>query len=146
MELNVAGKYQRDILQIGKNDLHKGVGYRHSCDNHDIHKERYNNDTLVEADQTVVLGKTVTDQICLDSLEEIPVKRSINEEIQELLGTVPIFVNDVVSVADLKACWDPNVEDTDVDCRNENSSGNHDASRVLAVWYDNTDTVDDDLQ
>jgi hypothetical protein len=52
----------------------------------------------------------------------------------------------MVLVAGLKTRRNPNVEDTDVDCGDENGSGNHNLSRVLAIRHNDTDTVDDDLQ
>jgi len=126
--------------------LHKGIRYGHGCDDHDIHEEGYDDDALVEADESIVLCKTVADKVCLDGLEEVPVKCSVNDEVQKLLDTIPVFVDNVVLVADLKTRWDPNVEDTDVDCGDENGSSNHDLPRVLAIRHNDTDTVDDDLQ
>lgn len=61
--------------------LHEGVRYRHGCDDHDIHKERYDDDALIEADESIVLGKTVADKVRLDGLEEVPVECSVHDEV-----------------------------------------------------------------
>jgi hypothetical protein len=46
----------------------------------------------------------------------------------------------------LQARWYPNVKDADIDRGDENRSGNHDRPRSSAIRYNDTDTVDDDLQ
>ena len=127
-------------------DLHKRVGYRHSCDNHDIHEKRDDHDSLIEGNKAVVLGKTVANQICSNGLEEVPVECGINKQVQELLDAIPVLVDDVICVIDLQTCRDPDIEDTDVDHRNKNGSGDHDMSRTFTVWDNDTDTVDNDLE
>ena len=106
-------------------DIHKRVGYRHSGNDHDVHKEGDGNDTLVEANKSVVLGKTIADEVGLNGLKEVPVECSIDEQVQELLDTVPVLVDDVVLVADLETGRNPDVEDTDVDSSDEHSCCDH---------------------
>jgi hypothetical protein len=48
--------------------------------------------------------------------------------------------------ADLQSCWYPDVEYADVDSSNEDRSANHDPLRSPSIRYNNTNTVDDDLQ
>lgn len=127
-------------------DLHKRVGYRHGCNDHDIHEQRDGNDTLVEANQSVILSETVANEVRFDGLEKVPVECGIDDEVQEFLDTIPVLVDDVVLVADLETRWYPDGEDTEVDSSNEHGSGNHDLPRAPAVGDNDTDTVDDDLQ
>lgn len=126
--------------------LHERVRYGHSCDDHDIHDEGQNNHALIEADESIVLRETIADQVRLDRLEEVPVECSVNKEVQKLLNAIPVFVDDMIMVVDLETRWDPDIEDTDVDCGDENGSGNHDVPRALSIRHNDTDTVDDDLQ
>jgi hypothetical protein len=148
MELNVAiaSQYNNSTPDVKGYYLHKGVGYRHSCDDHNVHKERDGDHTLVEADKSIVLSKAIANEICLDGLQKVPIECGINDEIQELLNAVPVLVDDMVPVVDLEARWDPDVEDTNVDRSNENGSGYHDLPRAPAVRHNDTDTIDDDLQ
>jgi hypothetical protein len=52
----------------------------------------------------------------------------------------------VIPVAYLQAGRDPNVEDADVDCCDEDGGGDHDIAGAFAIWNDNADSVDDDLE
>ena len=85
-------------MVLGNNEvLHKGVWYRHSCNDHDIHKQRDDNDALVEANKTIVLGETIANKVRFDGLQKIPVECSIHNEIHDFLNTIPILVDDVVT-------------------------------------------------
>ncbi|RYZ84243.1 MAG: hypothetical protein EOP04_18380 [Proteobacteria bacterium] len=95
---------------------------------HRTRHAKHHNNPLVEAYKAVVFGETVTDQVCLDSLEEVPVECGVDDEVEELLNAIPVLVDDVVLVTDLEARWYPDVEDTDVNCSYENCSSNHDVS------------------
>ena len=53
---------------------------------------------------------------------------------------------DSLLVIDLQPCWYPDVEDTDIDCRNENRRTNHDGPGSPSIRYDDADTIDDDLE
>ena len=81
-----------------QDDLHKGVWDRHSSDNHDVHHQRDNDNSLVEAHKRVVLGKTILDEVCLDSLQEVPVEYSVHHEVESLFDTVPVLVSGDVPV------------------------------------------------
>jgi hypothetical protein len=83
---------------------------------------------LVKLDEFVVLGETIFDEVCLDCPQEVPVEGSIDQEVENLLGAVPVLVDEVVSRADLETSRDPNAEDADVDHRNEDSCQDHDVS------------------
>lgn len=47
---------------------------------------------------------------------------------------------------DLQAGWNPDVEHTDVYCRDHSCGGNHDHLRAMSIWYDEANSVDDDLE
>jgi hypothetical protein len=49
-------------------------------------------------------------------------------------------------VVDLQPRWYPNVVHADIDHSDKHCGGNHDHPRSLSIRYDDTDTVDDDLQ
>lgn len=51
-----------------------------------------------------------------------------------------------ILMADLKTCRYPYVENTKIDCSDKHSGRDHNLSRVSAVGYNDTDTIDDDLQ
>ena len=81
-----------------RDSLHKRVGDRHSGDDHDVHKQRENDDFLVEAHERVILGETVLDEVCLDSLQEKPIEYSIHQEVKSLFNTVPVLVSNNIPV------------------------------------------------
>ena len=78
--------------------LHKRVWYRHRCNDHNVHKQRKDNDPLVEAKKPVVFLESVVDQVGLYNLEEVPVQSCVNEEVYDLLDPVPDVVDVYVSV------------------------------------------------
>ena len=88
-----------------RDSLHKRVGDRHSGDDHDVHKQRENDDFLVEAHERVVLGKTVLDEVRLDSPQEVPVKNSVYQEVKSLFNTVPVLISDNVPVMALDSLF-----------------------------------------
>jgi hypothetical protein len=53
---------------------------------------------LIEAKKPVVLLESVVDQIGLDNLEEVPIQSCVNEEVYDLLNSVPDVVDMYVSV------------------------------------------------
>jgi hypothetical protein len=79
--------------------VHKRIRYRHGADDHDIHEERYHDDLLIEANELVILGKAVVDKVILNSLQKIPVQRSVKDEIQALFDSVPILIDEMVPMA-----------------------------------------------
>lgn len=99
MELYVAvlSQYGTWPLLRKSETLHKGVRYRHGCNDHNVHKQRDDNNALIEANKTIILGEAIADKVRFDGLQEIPVKCSINKEVQDFLYTVPILVDDVIS-------------------------------------------------
>lgn len=52
----------------------------------------------------------------------------------------------MVFVANLQTSGDPDVEDADVDGRNEYCRADHDVERAPTVGNDDTDTINDDLE
>jgi hypothetical protein len=68
MKLNISRsrKYRSKTDAIGqKEGLHKGIWYRHGNDDHDVHDQRYYDDTLIETQQFVILLKPIVDQVAL---------------------------------------------------------------------------------
>ena len=76
--------------------LHKRIGNGHGGDDHNVHEQREDNYTLVELDESVVLGKAVLDQVRLDSLQEVPVEESIHDEVEAFLDTIPVLIDEVI--------------------------------------------------
>lgn len=52
----------------------------------------------------------------------------------------------IVLLIDLQARWNPNIKDSDVDNCHKNSGANHDGAGSPSVWYDDANTVDDNLK
>lgn len=70
-------------MEVGKlsTSLHEGVGDRHGSNDHDIHEKREQDDLLIESNKLVVLGETIADKVTLDSFQEVPVERRIDNQV-----------------------------------------------------------------
>jgi hypothetical protein len=111
---------------VKREGLHEGVRYGHCADDHDVHEQGEHDNTLVETDEFIVLSQAVGNEVPFDSLEEVPVEKCVNDEVQAFLNAIPVFVDDVVFVADLEASGDPNEENANVDCCHKGGGCNHD--------------------
>lgn len=83
MELNVSvpGSVAVCYNAALAGDLHEGIWDGHGPNDHDIHAQGHNNDTLVEAHELVIFGKAIADEIRFDGLQEVPVEQSIHEQV-----------------------------------------------------------------
>ena len=76
--------------------LHERVRYRHGCNDHDIHKQRKDDDALIEAEQFVVLLQAVADQVRFDCLEKVPIQQCVDNQIDNFLDTIPDLVDQYI--------------------------------------------------
>jgi hypothetical protein len=107
-------------------DVHKGIGNPHGADDHDVHEERHDDNALIESNKGVVLGETVADEVGFDSLEKVPVEAGVEYQVEKLLNSILVLVDEFVCRVDLEASWDPDVEDAKIDCYDEDGGGDHD--------------------
>lgn len=63
-----------------------------------IHRERETDDSDIKLHKAIVLDAPVLDQSLLNGSDEIPVKDGVDNEVDNLLSSVPNFVDMNISV------------------------------------------------
>lgn len=85
-----------------------------------IHGHRDSNHAQVKAKQARILGKAVRDKPRMHEMDKVEIKSCINKQEDDLLDSIPDFVDIDPGVIDLKSSWDPDCEDADVDAEDDN--------------------------
>lgn len=83
----------------------------------------------------------------LDDAQEVPVETGVNNKDKYLRDFVPDIVDLYKSVADrgYGVRRDPDTEDGDIDCGDDNEGTPLDVADSLAMFSDQSNSVDDDL-
>jgi len=129
-------------------ELHvdKRIRYRHGRNDHDVHEDGENNNLSVEANQSVVFGEPVGNEVESDGTQKEPVESKVDNQVEGLFDSIPIRVNIAVLLTNLQTRWNPNIKNGNVDDCNENSRTDHDGTGSSSVGYDDANSVDDDLK
>lgn len=147
---------------MSKSDLHKAIRDAHCTDNQDVQQERDDDDALVEADQTIVLAQAVLHQIRIHNANKVPIKVSIKEKKQHLLGAIPNSVDsdpaafisgrnhetriESIPWAYLQSRWYPDNEDADIDQGHIDGGTYDEAPAFDPVPKDDTNAIDNNLR
>lgn len=99
----------------------------------------------VEAEQYVVFGETIGDELGTDEVDKVEVETHVDNGNDGLLAAVPYIIDADVSLTDLKPGRDPDTEDADVDGQHQSEDGPFQGSRLLLSDHEECDSVDDDL-
>lgn len=66
-------------------------------------------------------------QVLLHDVDEVEVECGVDEQVDDLLSSVPPLIDVNILLANLQACWDPDAVDGYVDGRNGTSDSPLDA-------------------
>jgi len=102
-------------------ELHvdKRIRYRHGRNDHDVHEDGENNNLSVEANQSVVFGEPVGNEVESDGTQKEPVESKVDNQVEGLFDSIPIRVNIAVLLTNLQTRWNPNIKNGNVDDCNE---------------------------
>lgn len=89
----ITGLEERRRMREEGGYVHEAVWNTHRTDNHDIHKQRDDDYSLVESDETIVLLKAVDDQVSSDYPDKVEVQCPIYKEVDALFCAVPDVIN-----------------------------------------------------
>jgi hypothetical protein len=86
------------------------------------------------------------DEVDSDDVDEVEVERAVNDEIDDLLTSIPPAVNPDISLCYLKSRGDPDAINRDINCRNYSRYADLKTVCPFLVCEKNRASVDNNLQ
>lgn len=95
--------------------VQKRIAQTHHADNQHIHRNRNRNTKKIKTIKPDIPGQPIRDQARAHKVDEVGVQAGVDDGEDDLLGAVPVIVDDDVAVGALQAGGDPDAGDGDVD-------------------------------
>lgn len=111
-----------------------------------IHRHGYHNHGNIIPVKPDILDEAIGDKAGPHEVDKVQVQSYVDDGEEDLLGMVPVVVDDDVSLRDLELGGDPDARDGDVDEQDQYEDAPFEAADERSVQGDEGDAVDDDLQ